>query len=86
MTRRVTVAVFDPAFTRITGVRQLLNGPACNISAQTAEKTSLPLLLHSVIAMETCLFSESLPSNSYYIVAYFAAAAEQQIYMNTHHF
>jgi hypothetical protein len=38
----------------------LLTGPGYNISARTMKKTSLPLLLCSFVAVETCLFAELL--------------------------
>jgi hypothetical protein len=39
--------------------------------------SSLPLLLYSLVAVETCLFAQPLLSNGYYtsIVAYFAVVA-----------
>jgi hypothetical protein len=78
-TRTATVEVFDPASTRYTQIfwLQLLTGPGYNTSARAAYKTSLPLLLCSLVAwkhvcLRSCyltmavvylLISWSLPSN-----------------------
>jgi hypothetical protein len=60
---------------------QLLTGPSYNISTRTTYKTSLPLLLCSLIAMETCLFAEPLVSNGCCIVVCFMVVAKQWVYM-----
>jgi hypothetical protein len=41
----------------------LLTGRAYNISSRTTQKTSLPLLLYSFVAVEIGLFAEPLFSN-----------------------
>jgi hypothetical protein len=60
---------------------QLLTGPGYNTLAQTMQKTSLALLLCSLVVMETCLFAELLLSNDCCIVACFVVTAQQWVYM-----
>jgi hypothetical protein len=50
-----------------------------NISAQTLQKTSLPLLMCSLVDVKICLFAEALLSNGCFTVACFAVVAEQQV-------
>jgi hypothetical protein len=55
---------------RFPNCLRLLTGPDYNTDC--VEKTSLPLLLCSLLAMETCLFAEPLFSNGCCTDAYFA--------------
>jgi hypothetical protein len=51
------------------------------ISVRIENKTPLPLLLYSLVAVEACLFAKPLLSNGCYIAAYFAVVAQQRVYM-----
>jgi hypothetical protein len=53
----------------------LLTDPAYNTSPQTAYKTSLPLLVCFLTAMETCLFAMPFLSSGCCIFACFAVLA-----------
>jgi hypothetical protein len=65
----------------LTDSPTVLTGPAYNIMAWIVQKTLLPLLLYSLIAVETCFSAGPLLSNSCCIVAYFMTVAWQQVYM-----
>jgi hypothetical protein len=49
--------------------------PAYNISAWTAQKKTIPLLLLPVVAMQACLFAKPLLSNGCCIAASFVVIA-----------
>jgi hypothetical protein len=42
---------------------------------------AIPLLLFTMVAMQTCLFSKPLLSNGHRIFAYLAVVAQQWVYM-----
>jgi hypothetical protein len=55
--------------------------PAYIISARTTQTKTVPLLLFSIVVVQTCLFAMPLISNDSCIFAYLAVVNQQRVYM-----